>query len=70
MSISTHYKVRVSRRGPPARPFGWELCQRDNTEREIERSTETYRSHHEASLEGERAAIERDQRDRPAALSS
>lgn len=62
MSLSTHYKVRVSRRGSPGLPFGWELCRRDD-DQEIERSSGTYRSRHEALSEGERAAVERDRRD-------
>jgi hypothetical protein len=61
MSLSTHYKVRVTRRGSPGLPFGWELCRRD-TDEEIERSSGTYRSRHEALVEGERAAVARDQR--------
>ncbi len=62
MSISTHYQVRVSHRGPPGQPFGWELCRRCDGS-EVERSTETFRSRHEALREGERMAVARDERD-------
>jgi len=63
MSISTPYQVRISRRGPPARPFGWELFRRDDAS-EVERSTKTFYSRHEAIVDGERAAVDQDKRDR------
>ena len=62
MSLSTHYQVRISHRGLPALPFGWELYHR-NSAIEVERSTETFRSRYEAIVDGERAAVLRDERD-------
>jgi hypothetical protein len=40
----------ISRRGPPDRPFGWEICDDSG---EIARSTETFRSRDEAVADGE-----------------
>ena len=42
----------ISRRGPPPRPFGWEI--RD-TSGEIARSAETFRARYEAIADGQRA---------------
>ena len=45
----------MSRRGPPARPFGWEICHStDGTE--VQRSTETFRARHEAIADAETVA--------------
>jgi hypothetical protein len=43
--------LRISRRGPPARPFGWEIVA-DGVE--IDRSKETFRARYEAIADGER----------------
>lgn len=51
---SSRYRVNVTRRGPPPRPFGWEVCSCDDG-REIERSAETFRARYEAIADGERA---------------
>jgi hypothetical protein len=39
----------ISRRGPPDRPFGWEICDDSG---EIARSAETFRSRDEAIADG------------------
>lgn len=50
----SRYRVSVTRRGPPPRPFGWEVCRRvDGTE--MMRSSETFQARHEAIADGERA---------------
>ncbi len=55
MTTTTRYRVNVSRRGPPARPFGWEICHsEDGTE--VQRSTETFRARHEAIANAETVA--------------
>ena len=41
----------ISRRGPPPRPFGWEI--RDGSV-EIARSVETFRARYEAIADGQR----------------
>jgi hypothetical protein len=41
----------ISRRGPPACPFGWEIC---GDSGEIARSAETFRSRDEAIADGQR----------------
>jgi hypothetical protein len=40
----------ISRRGPPDRPFGWEICDDSG---EIARSAETFRSRDEAMADGQ-----------------
>ena len=67
MPHSASYRVNITRRGPPPRPFGWELCRRDDA-REVERSPDTFRSRHEAIADGERAAAARDVQDGPSTL--
>jgi hypothetical protein len=52
---SLRYRVNVTRRGPPPRPFGWEVCRRDDGV-EMQRSAETFHARHEAIADGERAA--------------
>jgi hypothetical protein len=42
----------ISRRGPPPRPFGWEICEGNS---EIARSVETFRARYEAIADGQRA---------------
>jgi hypothetical protein len=55
MPTRSRYRVTVSRRGPPARPFGWEICHfEDGTE--VQRSTETFRARHEAIADAETVA--------------
>jgi hypothetical protein len=54
MIESSQYRLNISRRGPPPRPFGWEICRRDNPS-EVERSADTFRSRYEAIQDGERA---------------
>ena len=46
------YRLVVSRRGPPPRPFGWGICRIDSAT-ELELSTETFRARHEAIDDGE-----------------
>jgi hypothetical protein len=53
MNKSSPYRLVTSRRGPPGRPFGWEICKGDGVI-EIARSSETFRSRHEAIADGER----------------
>ena len=48
------YRLVVSRRGPPARPFGWEICRSDDLS-EVERSQDTFRARYEAIKDGEQA---------------
>lgn len=47
MSEPTRYTVKISRRGPPSRPFGWEICQLEDGI-EVERSTNTFSTRGEA----------------------
>ena len=42
----------ISRRGPPPRPFGWEICDANG---EIARSAETLRARYEAIADGQRS---------------
>lgn len=53
MDEVVRYKLNVSRRGPPPRPFGWEINQGDPPH-EVARSPDTFRSRHEAIADGER----------------
>jgi len=58
MGSSSRYSINITRRGPPPRPFGWEICRRDDaTEVEVERSPETFRARYEAIADAERAAV-------------
>ena len=57
MTESSRYQLNISRRGPPPRPFGWEICRRDDLS-EVERSADTFRSRHDAIQDGERALKE------------
>jgi hypothetical protein len=54
MIESSQYRLNTSRRGPSARPFGWEICRRDDPS-EVTRLTDTFRSRYEAIQDGERA---------------
>ena len=54
MKDQLQYKLNVSRRGPPPRPFGWEICRSDDR-LEVERSKDTFRARYEAIKEGEQA---------------
>lgn len=51
MMDATRYKLDTTRRGPPGRPFGWQILRRDDAV-EVERSKETFRSRHEAMTDG------------------
>jgi len=42
----------ISRRGPPARPFSWEIRDANG---EIARSAETFRARYDAIADGQRA---------------
>jgi hypothetical protein len=53
MDKESPFRLVTSRRGPPGRPFGWEICKGDASI-EVARSTETFRSRHEAITDGER----------------
>ena len=53
MSDFSRYRVNVTRRGPPPRPFGWEICRSDDGT-EVQRSAGTFRARHEALSEAER----------------
>jgi len=55
MTTGSRYRVNVSRRGPPARPFGWEICRSEDNS-EIQRSTDTFRARHEAIADAETVA--------------
>ncbi len=55
MGTSSRYRVNITRRGPPPRPFGWEVCRREDAT-EVERSPDTFRARYEAIADGERAA--------------
>lgn len=55
MTPGSLYRVNVSRRGPPARPFGWEIC-RSADGAEVRRSTDTFRARHEAIAAAESVA--------------
>ena len=55
MGSSSRYRVNITRRGPPPRPFGWEICRCDDAT-EVERSPDTFRARYEAIADGERAA--------------
>ena len=59
MTQLAQYRLNISRRGPPPRPFGWEIC-RAYDHAEVERSADTFRARHEAIKDGERAMKERD----------
>jgi hypothetical protein len=59
MGSSPRYRVNITRRGPPPRPFGWEICRCDDAA-EVERSRDTFRARYEAIADGERAAQELD----------
>lgn len=52
MNEAVRYKLNVSRRGPPPRPFGWEI-NRGDPPQEVARSSDTFRSRHEAIADGE-----------------
>ena len=54
MMQSSQYQLNISRRGPPPRPFGWEICRSDDLS-EVGRSSQTFRSRYEALKEGEQA---------------
>lgn len=64
MIKATHYKLDTSRRGPPARPFGWEVVRRDDGV-EVQRSESTFRSRHEAMADGSPAVIAWESRGKP-----
>lgn len=55
MSEPTRYTVKISRRGPLSRPFGWEICQQ-NDGIEVERSTNTFATYSEALADSAAAA--------------
>jgi hypothetical protein len=46
--------IRITRRGPPSRPFGWEIC-RQGTSVTVECSTRTFRTRSEALADSARA---------------
>ena len=54
MVETSEYRLNITRRGPPPRPFGWEVCRRHDLS-EVERSPETFRARSEALKEGEQA---------------
>jgi hypothetical protein len=54
MKDPSRYKLSISRRGPPPRPFGWEICRSDGSS-EVERSQDTFRARYEAIKDGEQA---------------
>src|SRR5215472_13183317 len=54
-SEGLRYFVKVTRRGPPAEPFGWNIC-RDVDSVEMHRSTQTFATCIEALLESARIA--------------
>ena len=54
MFATNIHRLAIVRRGPPARPFGWQIV-RESDSAEIARSSETFRSRYEAIADGERA---------------
>ena len=62
MTDRPQYRLNISRRGPPPRPFGWEICRSDDLS-EVERSPETFRARYEAIKSGEQALKELNARD-------
>jgi hypothetical protein len=52
---ASRYVVQVSRRGPPAKPFGWEICREDDSV-ETHRSAQTFATRLEALLDSVRTA--------------
>src|ERR1044072_5749523 len=55
MSHTTHYLLRITRRGPSAAPFGWQIIrQKDSIE--IARSAKTFPTRTEALADSVRAA--------------
>jgi len=54
MALPSKYRLVISRRGPPPRPFGWEICGVDDA-LELERSGDTFRARYEAIADGELA---------------
>ena len=52
----TRYKLDVTRERPSARRFRWQVMRRDDAV-EVERSTETYGTRHEAMAQGLQRAI-------------
>jgi hypothetical protein len=53
---ATRYRLDVTRRDGPDRPFGWQILRRDDAV-EVERSTQTFGSRREALAHGVRRAI-------------
>jgi hypothetical protein len=49
------YRMTVTKRGSSAKPFGWEILRADD-DVEVERSSDTFRSRSEATVQGEPAA--------------
>jgi hypothetical protein len=54
MTDPSRYKLNISRRGPPSRPFGWEIC-RSGDLSEVQRSQDTFRARYEAIKDGAQA---------------
>src|SRR5262249_18642470 len=54
MALPSKYRLVISRRGPPPRPFGGEICGVDDA-LELERSSDTFRARYEAIADGELA---------------
>ncbi|NDH63156.1 MAG: hypothetical protein EBY18_16250 [Alphaproteobacteria bacterium] len=54
MTAPSPYRLAIVRRGPPARPFAWEIV-RQHDSAEVARSADTFRSRREAIADGERA---------------
>jgi hypothetical protein len=55
MSKPTGYTIRITRRGPPSRPFGWEVRRQDDDVK-LASSTKTFRTRGEALADSSRAA--------------
>ena len=64
MNELSRYKLNITRRGPPPRPFGWEIW-RTEDHSEIGRSLDTFRSRYEAIKDGEQALKDVNARSRP-----
>jgi hypothetical protein len=58
MSEPTGYTIRITRRGPPSRPFGWEIRRQDDSVK-LASSTKTFRTRGEALADSARAAAPR-----------
>jgi hypothetical protein len=55
MNKPAGHEIRITDRGPPSRPFGWEIYRLDDSVK-LASSTETFRTRGEALADSARAA--------------